>query len=389
MSDGAGQSFHVLRRIDRTAAGPVFEAAPATDPDMRVTVWSGEAPNVPIGVHPVFAMPIGRGRNERQPLWVEDRPPGCLLSDISPPLPLYDAARIVSQVAEGLVALHKRGHAHGSVSESRIVLDRDGSPVLIGAGVVSGSPGHDLSSVIGLFGRLAPEVTLVEVESMSDFAANLRELALNADRSEACPIPESTSNEHGPRDEATTILLALEPLGFTDEVQVDLGPDESERGLLDRWSNTQSLDDLTGDQTESISTTELAAQARRLLLQRVRDLYATPDLADRFAANEGTACAPIRAQIADEPLDALPIPEGVPYLPDGARNEAESTAEVTAEAPGLFDPIRAEETTGWTGPVETTSPGGLSTRWEWAIAGALVTLLVLAVAATVIFFVIV
>jgi hypothetical protein len=168
------------------------------------------------------------------------------------------------------------------------------------------------------------------------------------------------------------IEIDLLPLGLTDEVQPDLGPDERARGLLDRWSSTGSNDELTDDRTEAISASDLAAQGRQAMLDRLGELYQRKTLEGRFDAHEGTPCAPLQALIADEPLDPLPVPDGVPRKQSPIL-EQENTVEVTQEAPG-FAPggaEGAEETTGWTG-AETTLPRPTrGRRWAWIIGLAM------------------
>jgi hypothetical protein len=367
--------------------GNVLEAAPQDEPEERVTIWPGNPPTVPIGLHPVLATPIGHGTHDDQQFWVEDRPPGCLLSDlVAAPAP-HDAARIASQIAEGLAALHHRGFTHGHLDAARVVLDEDGVPVLIGAGVRPGTPEADLDAMLALCAQISPTHPALAASTMAELSTALRERALNSPRQGVTLTTLLAQSTITPPDTCSTLTLSLQPLGFTDEVRVELGPDEAERGLLDRWATEEVSGDLTGDQTESISTTELAAQAKRVLLERVTDLYASPELALRFDKHAGASCTAMFALLTDEPLDPLPTPEGVVLLQEPAGSGPESTSEITAEAPDVFEPHPTEETTGWTDAVENTATTGLSSRWEWALAGALVTLVILAFVSLIIFYV--
>lgn len=381
------QTYLVLRPIDSMRDGQVLEAAPEDEPEERVTIWPCSPPNVPIGLHPVLATPIGHGTHDEQPFWVEDRPPGCLLSDLEAAPAPHDAARIASQIAEGLAALHHHGFAHGKVDAARVVLDDDGTPVLIGAGVRPGTTEADLIAMLALYVQLSPAHPKLQVSTMAELVAALREQTLNAPRNGNALSTLLAQSTIAPPEPYATITLSLHPLGITDEVRVELGPDETERGLLDRWATGEVSGDFTGDQTESIPTTELASQAKRLLLERVSELYASPELASRFDKHAGAHCTAISALLSDEPLDPLPTPEGVVFLQAASDSGPDLAAEITAEAPGIFEPHRTEETTGWTDAVENTSTTILSARWEWGLAGALVTLVILALLSLVIFYV--
>jgi hypothetical protein len=383
MAELESETFTIWREIGHHGENPVLEAAPSVEPGARITIWPGNPPGLPAGVHPLLAMPIGQGSLNGTDVWLEDRPGGVLLSDLDAPLSREDSALLVAQVADALGALHARGHAHGQVKTNRVVITLDGTPVLIGAGAVEGSIADDLKAIVSLLGALTQDTDDISASSAAAIAASLRERADSRESSsldlreliECAMLP--------PPAHPKTVRIALIPRGSLDEVQPDLGPDERVRGLLDRWSNTGSNDEHTEDRTETISASELAAQGRRVMLERLAELYQRPALQGRFESHEGTPCEPLKALIADEPLDALPVPDGV-LRRSAAIPDPEPTVEVTQEAPLPGLPHIEDgptEASGWTGG-ETTTPRieGISTL-TIALIAALVALTVLVILA--------
>lgn len=357
MAHPVSEAFSIWRQIGQIQDLPVLEAAPCAEPGARITLWPGALPELPIGAHPLLAVPLAHGTFEAREIWVEDRPPGVLLSDLPGPISLEDATHIGAQLADALGTLHVRGHSHGDVRAERVVLTMDGMPTLIGAGTMPGSPSADLDAVLELVHQLGGTPLSLSVESAAALAAGLRELG-SASESVSTDLRETIECAMlPPPAQPQVVHIQLTPLGHHDEVQPDLGPDERARGLLDRWSNTGSVEEFTDDRTEAISATELAAQGRRVMLERLHDLYQRPNLAGRFGAHEGIPCEPLKALIADAAMDPLPPPDGV-LRRDPVISETESTVEVTQEAPAM-PPYAADEPTGetteWTGG-ETTIP---------------------------------
>jgi hypothetical protein len=329
-----------------------------------------------------MARPLGFGERDGQAVWVEDRPPGALLSDLEKAPPLWDVTNLLAQVADGLGALHARGHSHGQVVPERVVIAMDCAPVLIGAGVTQGSVESDIAGLIEMLQTLSPQTEVPPHSSAAELAAGLRERAMSVEE------PESMLREMvelamiPPPAEPEVFRLAITPMGYTDEVQPDLGPDERVRGLLDRWSNTGSNDEFTDDRTEAISASELAAQGRRVMLERLGDLYRRPSLSQRFTEHQGTPCEPLKALIADEPLDQLPVADGVLRRREAVQ-EQENTVEVTMEAPApgvSHDAIRTGEITDWTGG-DTTTPR--PPRRSGLVRALLVALVIVSIAATI------
>jgi len=379
------QAFQVWREVSDSPLGAVLEAAPVTEPGARVTVWPGEPPAVAAGVHPLVAAPIGHGEMDGQPCWIEDRPPGIMLADLTDPLSPGVAAQIVAQMADALGALHARGHSHGHVSADRVVVALDGSPVLIGAGISAGTPEADLAATLALLDTICPEMEIPSPDSAAEIAASLREVAMSAEVSPSVLRERIELAMPAPPADPTILHLSIAPLGFTDEVQPDLGPDERVRGLLERWSTTGSGDEFTGDRTEAISASELAAQARRVMLARLGDLYNRPTLSDRFQEHEGTPCEPMKSLIADEPLDPLPVPDGVTEK-SGPQAEPEHSIEVTAEAPHLAEFTEPSDPASWTGGDTTVSGAPVRSRTWILVSVALVAVLALSGVVTYLYF---
>jgi len=98
-----------------------------------------------------------------------------------------------------------------------------------------------------------------------------------------------------------------------DEVVYDLGPDPAEPGLLDSW-HSSSLSHWT--ETREWTMAGEGPERRRALVARLVSPPETPPDPDRFAKVEGMPCASIKRLVADEPLDPLPLPDGIsPHVP--------------------------------------------------------------------------
>ena len=70
-----------------------------------------------------------------------------------------------------------------------------------------------------------------------------------------------------------------------------------------------------------------------LLLARLMSPPEVPPDPDRFADVEGEPCQPIKAMLAEEPLDPLPVPEGVLLRPDGGELAAPPTMPQATASP--------------------------------------------------------
>ncbi len=213
----SGPFFYSLVR--RWPEGGAIEAAPADRADVRATLWPGPQPP-PHPDHPSLASCEATGVIGRQPTWVESRPRGAPLSELAASLTRAELARVLLDVREALLWLHAVGLAHGSVRASRVVIGTDGVPVLIGVGQDPGSLQGDLDE----FARLVAACGFDGIADLAtDAGAPVRRSAVEPSVRE--PDPDET------------IELTE---GGVDEVKVDLGPDESAAGLLERWSTVDA-----------------------------------------------------------------------------------------------------------------------------------------------------
>ena len=209
----SGSFFYSLVR--RWADGDAIEAAPVDRSDVRATLWPGAEPPAHPD-HPRVAKCEASGMVGGQPIWVESRPLGAPLSELSSSLTRAELARVLADVRDALQTLHAAGHAHGSVRPSRIVIGTDGAATLIGAGQDRGAVDDDLIH----FARLAATSGFGDVRDLErEAGARVRREVVEASLRQ--PDPEET--------------LELAAFGV-DEVKVDLGPDERGAGLLERWS---------------------------------------------------------------------------------------------------------------------------------------------------------
>lgn len=129
------------------------------------------------------------------------------------------------------------------------------------------------------------------------------------------------------RDEVTAPGSQQEPTGPVDEVGVDLGPDGAARGLLDSWAGRTSPGELTqGEATGALAAEELPLTA---VLARVAASLGRADDAARLAGARGQPSRAVKALIADEPLDPLPVPDGLSPVGAGFLDEP-SFSDITA-----------------------------------------------------------
>ena len=305
-------------------------ATEVIDGTTRYTVWPGEPLESP-PEHPALAWPLEAGVLDGQPAWLEVRPGGALLADLSG-LSVPELGMVLLDVAEGLSALHTHGLHHGSVDERHIVVTTGGRGVLIGAGVQPGTPEGDATALRRLMTRQWPppgeppdpgdEPANVVAETLAGWLSyeypDHSTLALGTRARQAeVPVPERPERIAWNAEVPDT-------LGWLDEdsVVINTGP-------LDRWSTTSSH--ISGAITGALEGTQpipafLEKEPRRmLLLARLMSPPEVPPDPDRFADVEGEPCQPIRAMLAEEPLDPLPVPEGVLLRQDGGELAAPPT----------------------------------------------------------------
>ena len=226
----------------------------ALGPDgSHVTVRMGNPPPMPNGLHPAVATIIGTGTWNDSPCWIETRASNITLADLPRPLSETDAAHLIACVADGLSSLHSKGLTHGQLVPENVTIDQSGLPMMIGCGVEESSTTQDIEAATTLIQYLCSQTLEYRTGSAAELAASLREVIAQAGNppshvakmATAIPNPLYSLNE--------TVQIQLHPHGSVDEVQHDIGPDRKNRGLLDRWSNSASVDDLTEDQTDAIN----------------------------------------------------------------------------------------------------------------------------------------
>jgi hypothetical protein len=336
--------YRVVRPLSPARTGPVIEAQPEDDPESRVIIWPGSPPPGELPFHPAIARPGQVGRSHGGGVWVEAVPAGCLLRDLPPPLPPAMSAWVVIAIAEALAALHEAGRAHGGLDAQRVHLSAEGQVILLGTGVEPGDAAADLAVLHGLYAAMDRQADPVSADSAAGFADALRE------RLGGHPGPPSELGVRVRRaiqpvpEDARRIEIVTQPRAdrwAVDEIGFDLGPEEGGRGLLDPWtrSGSGSTGEVTGaERTGALDEWQDGSRARTTALARLaRGLHADLDPA-RLGPQDPRAMAPLRALLAEEPLDTLPVPDGVPL---GVERGAEP-----ATRPGVPAPVPAEEVTG-------------------------------------------
>lgn len=310
-------AIRLLRTLPPRTGGTVHVAAVAGG-ERRLVLWPGEGPDER-PAHGALGTVLGRGVFEGEAIWAEELPPGSFLADLPPGS--GGAAAALADVVEALGCLHAEGFAHGGLDASCVVVGVDGRGRLLGA-VGEGAVEEDLAALDVLLGKWAPETR--RDGSLAELAAALR--AQEATAPGALPAADTLV------DEGPTLELVLEPLGSLDEVGFDLGPDEGERGLLDTWAGrTMPGEDPTGaiEVTGGVDGNPGAITA---LLAHLAAGVARDASAARFAPHEGRPSRAVKACIADEPLDPLPVPEGLPlsgtsFLEPGGHTDITAVAD--------------------------------------------------------------
>ena len=300
-----------LRRVREQPGGGVE----ALREGARVTLWPGKAPGRP-PEHPGLAWPIEEGWLHEQGVWLEHRPQGARLGELRDQLAPAEVELVLQHLAGALAALHEAGQHHGSVDVEHVVVSHRGRAVLIGLGQRKGSRVADKRAL-----------GLLRVELSSPSAA-------------PPPVPgEATAASLGARSRAGTAELPantetipFRTAGAFDEVRLDLGPDRYGRGLLDRWATGHSL---SGAHTGAIEWTrpgnehEEQTESSAALLTRLVSPPERPPDPRRFAAVEGQPSEEIKALVANEPLEPLPLPSATRRRPLPAPLPEDNTDEPT------------------------------------------------------------
>jgi len=334
-----------------------------------VTIWSGDPPAIPAGIHPCIAQALERGGGDIGKCWIEERCGQQVLGDLPIPIPIHGAISICVQLADALAALHAHELTHGSITINAVAISIGGHPMWIGTGRKQGSVQGDIEALLALGTQLNPDIpSLPNVTSAASLAAQWREHL--TDPSSLSPWltkhPPTTTDTHTP------LSLELIPMGLLDEVQPDLGDDPQGRGILDRWKTGED-DEFTDDPTVSVAVGALHSQTRQHILN---SLYQALDSAvDSSGANHPPAS--FRGKLIAEPLDPLPTLNGIEH---GSIHNPGDKAERTADVPhpDITRPTTAnmEDTTGFTGdsPIQQSVMTGLLMAAVLGMLGAAIML---------------
>ncbi len=358
---GTIAAYRVLRTLPPIADGAVMEALDVST-DTRVLLWPGRPPTEPLPPHPRFARRGEAVSLSGSQVWVEHCLPGVLLADLSLPLEPGLAAGICGALLPALRALHDAGQAHGDLHAARVAVSPDGRLQLLGSGVVPGQPRDDLTALTLLLAHLSGE-TAPEPE---DDAQALTEWLRR--RSEGVPwrvLLRSRLTDLQPVDPATDRVT---PVPSLDEVAFEVGPDEQGRGLLDTATGTRSTPG------ESTSTMDPQARREQTRISAMARLAADLRSLEPPGFVDGAPCRELRELIADEPLDPLPTPNGLP--PPRLQATDQTSAEITVVRPSpLLDDALDEaldDPTTAVRPVEVTTTTSLPRTVAASIGAVLV-----------------
>ena len=306
--------------------GPLLEALPVDQPNRRVLLWPGQRPHGELPIGNRFGKRVADGVTHSRPVWIEERPAGPLLSDLSLPLTPEIANHIMLQLCHALILLHSNGQVHGDLQTSRVALDSRGRPVVLGAGRRRGSQQQDIEALFNLYieiggthqfdsqAGLRPCFAALESEPPVDSNA-LSTIALT-------PI----SKPANPSLIEVMIATSLAALSI-DEVGMELGQDEQSQGLLDEW--TGGTDDEAQERTGTLSLDDLAEQRRLALLSRLGldpNSKAVPKHIQELKIESLEA---MRNWLLQENLDPLPSPGTLP-IPEPSLRQRTREDEVTS-----------------------------------------------------------
>ncbi|MGB0640556.1 MAG: hypothetical protein ACPGTU_14555, partial [Myxococcota bacterium] len=255
----------------------------------------------------------------------------------------------------GLSSLHAKGLTHGKLVPENVTLGTNGIPMMIGCGLQESSAEQDIEEATKLIQYLCSQSLEFRTNSAAELAASLREVIVQAGDppSHIATQAGKTLNRRYPLDEV--VHIDIRPQGSVDEVQHDIGPDNKNRGLLDRWSNSSSMDDLTEEQTDAIDPSELAHQARLALIAELNHEFGRTSNTTAEDRSTGGRSRAIQNLLQQEAPDPLPIPDGIPHDPiHNPEGEEERTAEIPLDA--AIESTHPRETTGNTQPSVHRSP---------------------------------
>ena len=295
--------LHVFHTEPSHDFGDLQLGAPALSPEERVAVWRGLPPK-PVE-HEGIAPVVLAGDIDGHWAYAERVPDGVRMS--AEALPDELRRFVVAKVLDAVVALHAAGQVHGAVGPDRVILGRDGEVVLFGRGRRGGIPSMDSASAMSMLAEDGEEQTLPGDDAV-DAAARLAADCRDDDPERLAEWVRAHLG--GPPSGVDQVLLSVGALpdDGMDEVVPDLGPEMDGHGILDRWSVTtasglmEATDEVThgdGSGNKALATslwTRLAAPRQ----------HEPPD--GRFAHLDGTASRGLRALLADEAPEPLPVP---------------------------------------------------------------------------------
>jgi eukaryotic-like serine/threonine-protein kinase len=197
---GAGGMATVYRardlRLDRAVAVKVLSPNLATDKTVARR-FEQEARFLAAVSHPSIVSVYDVGEADGEPFFVMELVDGETLTDRlarGGPLEADEVVRILSDIAEGLLVLHRGGFVHRDVKPQNILLPREGRAKLADFGLVRDDRASDLTApgtAVGTLAYLAPELLRGESATPATDVYSLSAVAYEAFTGRA-PYPVDT-----------------------------------------------------------------------------------------------------------------------------------------------------------------------------------------------------
>lgn len=274
-------------------------------------LWMGlPPPRSP--AHRGLALRLDTGLYDGQPAWLEHCPDGPSIAQLSEHLDPAQWAMLFQDLAEALDALHRGDLHHGALDLHHARVDPTGQARLLGVGVQGGDADSDIWALIGLLTEHWPE-SAPPLPSLGDDAQDVGEameeiLALHYPAASRASLSALSTRM---RPGSGVEVLPWQSAGF-DEVGMELGEERGHGGLLDFWSTGRSRSGaFTGAVEGTLPEADLHEVPGRgaILARLLAPPQVTPD-PERFAAIEGQPLQALKALLAEEPLDPVPVCEG-------------------------------------------------------------------------------